>query len=219
MNMKKFLALVCVVAVAAVSVAGTLAYLTDREEAVNTFTVGKVDITLDEEKVTPDGVPTPEDDDRVKENEYHLIPGGTYVKDPTVTVKKGSEESYVRMIVTIEDAADVKAVFGPNFLPQNFVDDTWDSSLWPCASVTDDTEKNVLIYEFRYHVTVDASQAEKDLVLAPLFTQFTVPGTVDGDGLAKLAEMKIIVNGHAIQKAGFENADAAWAAFDVQMNG
>lgn len=214
MNMKKFLALLCVVAVAAVSVTGTLAYLTSRDTVTNTFTVGKVDITLDEEKVTPDGIPTPEDDDRVKENEYHLLPGGTYVKDPTVTVKAKSEESYVRTIVTITDAADVLAVFGEDFLPENFCQG-WDRTLWPCVGTKN--ENNELVYEFRYHVTVDASQSENDMVLAPLFTHIVVPGELDGADLEKLADMKIIVNGHAIQAAGFADADAAWAAFDVQM--
>ena len=60
------------VAVAAISVAGTLAYLTDQDSVVNTFTVGKVQITLDETKVNSDGTVV-EGAERVRENEYHLI--------------------------------------------------------------------------------------------------------------------------------------------------
>ena len=48
-NTKKVLALIlCFATVAAIAVAGTLAWLTDRESVTNTFTVGKVDITVDE---------------------------------------------------------------------------------------------------------------------------------------------------------------------------
>ena len=71
----------------------------------NTFTVGKVEIKLDEAKVTADGIPV-EGAARVTANSYKLMPGTTYTKDPTVTVlKAGSEESYVRMKVTFNNAA------------------------------------------------------------------------------------------------------------------
>ena len=42
---------------------------------------------------------------RVTANSYKLMPGTTYTMDPTVTVKAGSEESYVRMKVTFNNAA------------------------------------------------------------------------------------------------------------------
>ena len=52
---KKALALVlCAVLLVAGSVMGTMAYLTSKDEVVNTFTVGKVGITLDEEDVDDD---------------------------------------------------------------------------------------------------------------------------------------------------------------------
>ena len=56
----------CAVLLIAASVLGTLAYLTAQDTVTNTFTVGQVDITLDETKVTPDGVPVT-GADRVKE--------------------------------------------------------------------------------------------------------------------------------------------------------
>ena len=104
---KALLMVLCAALLVAGSILGTLAYLTDQATATNTFTVGNVQIEVDEEKVTPDGTPTPEADDRVTENEYHLIPGQTYTKDPTMTVKAGSEESYVRMLVTINNYAEL----------------------------------------------------------------------------------------------------------------
>lgn len=47
----------------------------------------------------------------MKTNEYHLLPGHTYTKDPTVTVKTGSDASYVRMKVTFNNAKAIIAVY------------------------------------------------------------------------------------------------------------
>ena len=73
----------------------------------NTFTVGKVAITLDEAQVTENtddyGMTTwtvNEEAERVTENTYTAIyPGAELPKDPTVTVLEGSNPCYVRMIV------------------------------------------------------------------------------------------------------------------------
>ena len=215
--MKKTKALIlalCAVVLVAVSVMGTLAYLTDSEEVVNTFTVGNVDIKLDETDVDEKGEPI-QGAERVKENEYHLIPGGEYVKDPTVTVVKGSEEAYLRLLVTISDIADLKAVFGNDFLPENYVEG-WDKAVWNCAKITDNGDDTVT-YEFRYHKTVDAYKATEDVVLEALFTKIKVPAQLDGEELKAISEMKVTVVGNAIQKAGFDSADAAWTAFDAQV--
>ena len=215
--MKKTKALIlalCAVVLVAVSVMGTLAYLADSEEVVNTFTVGNVDIKLDETDVDEKGEPIP-GAERVKENEYHLIPGGEYVKDPTVTVVKGSEEAYLRLLVTISDIADLKTVLGDDFLPENYVEG-WDKAVWNCAKITDNGDDTVT-YEFRYHKTVDAYKATEDVVLEALFTKIKVPAQLDGEELKAISEMKVTVVGNAIQKAGFDSADAAWTAFDAQV--
>ena len=231
MSMKKILAMLCVVALSVVSVVGTLAYLTDRSAVTNTFTVGNVDIKLDETVVNADGKPVDKNGNEITENfireeegnEYHLIPGGTYVKDPMVTVMKNSEESYVRMIVTINKASELKAIFNseagknayPNgFLPQDHVEG-WDAAVWNCVSMTEDEDNNVVL-EFRYHETVNTMDAAEDVALKPLFASFTFPGFVDGTQLATIADLEIKVEGHAIQAATFADADAAWVAFGQQ---
>ena len=51
-NLKKVLLLVlCAALLVSVTVAGTVAYLTSTAKVENTFTVGKVKITMDESKV------------------------------------------------------------------------------------------------------------------------------------------------------------------------
>ena len=84
---------------------GTIAYLTTKSKVVtNTFTVGDINIILDETdtdnsktEVTPDSNPV-----RDIANKYDLIPGNTYVKDPKVTVEAGSESCYI--FVKVEES-------------------------------------------------------------------------------------------------------------------
>lgn len=217
MNMKKILAVLCVAALAVVSVLGTLAYLTSQDSVTNTFTVGEVQIKLDETAVDEYGKSV-DGAGRVKDNEYKLIPGSTYVKDPTVTVLAGSEESYVRMFVTINKADELKAIFGADFLPQNYVEG-WDADVWVPKSISE--SEGTLTYEFWYNGTVDgfndAGEAA-DVVLPALFKKFTLPGIVTGDQLKTLEDLKIEVVGHAIQAANFADAAEAWEGFDDQMS-
>jgi predicted ribosomally synthesized peptide with SipW-like signal peptide len=211
---KVLIAALCAVLLVVGSVMGTLAYLTDRQAVVNTFTVGNVDITVDEAPVTPDGEVIP-GEDRVEGNDYHLIPGQTYTKDPTMTVKKGSEESYVRMMVTINCISQLRGIFGDGFLPHEYIDGK-DSNIWVYNSTVENGD-NTVTYEFRYYKTVDAFEATEDIVLEPLFTSFTIPGELTGEQLATIADLEIRVEGHAIQTASFDSADAAWTAFGAQI--
>ena len=212
--LRKVLLLACsAVLLVCLSVGATLAYLTSNDTVVNTFTVGKVAITLDETDVKLDG--TKDTDARVKANDYKLMPGHTYIKDPTVTVAAGSENSYIRLLVTISNAANVKAVFGADFLPENYVSD-WDRNVWMPVSITEDAKADTITYEFRYYQTVDASASATDIKLPALFKKFTVPQDVDNANLLKLQNTKITVVAHAIQADGFTTADAAWTAFAAQ---
>ena len=93
--MKKTLTvLLALVLVIAMSVAGTMAYLTSTDSVTNTFTVGNVKITLDEAKASEYGV-ADNTVARVQKNEYKLIPGHSYTKDPTIHVDANSEDCYL----------------------------------------------------------------------------------------------------------------------------
>lgn len=126
---KKTIALLLVLMlVFGVSVGGTMAYLMDTKSVTNTFTVGKVQITLDEALVDEYGasitgketVRIPNNDDEYKDikgNEYKLIPGHTYIKDPTVHVQPGSEKCYVFVkvengISRVETATEANTIAG-----------------------------------------------------------------------------------------------------------
>jgi len=205
-----------VAAVVTVSVLGTLAWLTDRESVTNVFTVGNVDIRLDEAAVDSEGTPIA-DADRVTENQYHLLPGMTYTKDPTLTVVSGSEESYVRMLLTVHNASGVQALIDAHALGDfSAFLGGWDQAVWQYQAFTENTAANTITFEFRYHTTAPAVSA--DTALEPLFTTLIVPGALTGQELEALYDggFQMVVEGHAIQAAAMEDADAAWAAFRDQ---
>ena len=214
-NNRTLVLVICLIAMLCVTMFSTLAYLTDRETVTNTFTVGDVDIKVDEADVDENGEII-EGADRVIENEYHLIPGQTYVKDPTMTVLKDSEESYVRMIVKINCLSELDAIFDPyvgSVITSIF--GGYDGQTWIYKTETRNSD-NTITYEFRYKETVDAADA--DIVLKPLFTSLTLPGQITKEQLKTIEDLKIVVEGHAIQKVGFDDADEAWAAFDGQVD-
>ena len=213
MKKKLLIMSVAMVLVCAFAVGMTIAYLTSTDEVVNTFTVGNVQIKLDEADVdeygrVPQGSPAP----RVTENTYKLIPGHTYTKDPTVTVLSGSEESYIKMTVTVTKSDVLDDIFAPNGADLTSIFDGYDGTTWIYKDITEDNENKTRTYEFWYKTTVDAR--EDAVKLEPLFTSIVVPDFITGDQLAELQTMTITVNAYAIQADGFEgNAEAAWTAF------
>ena len=209
-NKALFLTL-CAVALVVATVFGTMAYLTSTDKVENTFTVGNVAITLDEAKVNTDGTAvTPAE--RVKANNYKLLPGHTYTKDPTVTVKKGSEPSYVKMTVTFSKANELDTIFAPDGENLTSIFNGYEAENWIAKGNTKDTTANTRTYEFWYKETVNAS--DNDVALDALFDSITVPGEITKEQLATIEGMTITVNAYAIQADGFADAGAAWAAFE-----
>lgn len=206
---KPLVLVLCAILLAVGAILGTVAYLQDTASVVNTFTVGNVHLKLDEAVVDEKGEPT---GGRTETgNAYHLLPGETYTKDPTVTVLKGSEESYVRMMLTLNCAGELDAIFAPNGAVLTEIFKGYDATKWEYVDVTRGND-NTITYEFRYFKTVKPEQND-DLVLEALFDTVTVPSTMTGEQLATIADLKITVEAHAIQATGFASADDAWTAF------
>ena len=210
MKKKLLIMSVAMVLVCAFAVGMTLAYLTSTDRVVNTFTVGNVQIKLDEAKVNLDGTPV-QDADRVKANSYKLIPGHTYTKDPTVTVLRGSEKSYIKMTVTVTKSDALDDIFAPNGADLTSIFDGYDGTTWIYKGNTEDTTAKTRTYEFWYKDAVAAPDA--DVALDALFDSITVPHTITNDQLATIQGMTITVNAYAIQADGFADDAAAWAAY------
>ena len=184
---KALLALVCAAALVFGSVFATYAYLTSEASVTNTFTVGKVEITLDETDVDAYGVKDGES--RVIKNDYKLIPGKTYVKDPIVHVTAGSEKCYV--FVKVADG--IAAIEDATTIANQMTAKGW-------------TEIKDGVYY--YKDTVDASKSETDIDV-PVFDNFKVKGEAD---VAQYNGKTVTVTAYAVQADGFADAVAAWNA-------
>lgn len=226
---QKILALVlCAVLLVGASVMGTLAYLTSQDEVVNTFTVGQVKIELHEtgEKTR---------DDETVGLDLHLLPGVPVDKDPTVTVLKNSEDSYVRVNVKVSDVEKLKEAFeGLTYtgvhgedLPYvtdgmfnlHLIVEGWNAEDWAFESYENG------VYEFRYvgelaeNGVVPKNTAD-DTKLPALFTKVVLPTDMTNELIKKLEGVNITVTADAIQADGFvangtqTAVEAAWAAFE-----
>ena len=173
-------------------------------------------------------------------NSYKLMPGTTYTKDPTVTVKAGSEESYVRMKVTFNNAAEIIALCtDPDMVDEvtgvenafplirmvNFVEANaakWDGIIPDNMVETEDMlampkyfaydkTADTLTYYFYYKATVSGTNG--DVVLPVLFDSIKVPEHVTGEQLKALNNFQITVIAEAIQAGSFADAADAWSHF------
>lgn len=208
---KKVLLLVlCAALLVGASVMGTLAYLTSQDEVVNNFSVGQVKITLDEAPVNDNGEKL--SGDRVQTNDYHLLPGHEYSKDPQVHVTKGSEDCYVRMYVTITQSTEWDAIcvkYGKGATDM-FVG--WNNDVWTYKGNTENLAgNNTRTYEFWYSSKITNVPKDQDLDLNALFTGIQMPNELTNEDLASLGEdFKIYVVAQAIQADGFDDANAAF---------
>ncbi len=224
---KKFLAVaLSAAAVTSITAAGTLAYLTSQDTSVNTFTVGKVAITLDEAKVGPDGKAlTGADAERVKENEYqNIIPGAILDKDPTVTVKADSADCYVFVAVRnyLTDPLAKK-----EYAYYLYDEDDWNYSYFiPYDSgypnhITRDISR-IDIYQYKGEAANSEGVIEssnEDISLGSLFYdgEMYVEGFAESADLENMMGNKVVVKAYAVQadnletddgKTGLEAADA-----------
>lgn len=194
MDKKKLLLFVSVILIGAMSVAGTVAYFTDTDADTNTFTVGQVGLTLDEAPVDENGKETT--GNRVQKNNYKLIPGFAYDKDPTVHIDSDSSNAWIFVKVVNE----IATIEGDPTVASQMADKGW-------TLVSGETD----VYAYK-----DIVSAGADILV---FESFTIKGDgVDGDVLETYKDKTITVIGYAVQADGFGTAAEAWAAY-VEQNG
>ena len=197
---KALLLSLCAVLLVAVSVMGTIAYLTSTDNVTNTFTVGSVAITLDETDVDNSTVGA----ERDKANSYKLIPGHTYTKDPIIHVGATSEDCYLFVKVVNEIAAieeDDTAARKTKIASQ------MRAKGWKAV----DGQAGVFVYD-----GVDENGNLSDTPLAvsknsniTVFESFKISGSVDNTTLATYSGKAVTVTAYAVQKDGFESKTAA----------
>ena len=212
MKNKKWMSIMILSLVAVFAAGVTLAYFTDTSGPVtNTFTMGNVEILLDEADV--DAVADDfggftweanEEADRVYGNTYtNIYPGAFLPKDPTVT-NIGDNPAFVRVMITVEN-------FGSEEVPAN-VDP---SSLWLATLGTgwelDPVASGAGIYVYNYTEVL----APLDLT-TPVFTSLTIPTSFNSVQMASIGDFNLVIEAHGIQAQGFNSVAAAFAAYDAQ---
>lgn len=187
---KAIMTLCAALLLVSLSIGATLAYLTSTSNVVtNTFTAGNVTITLDEAKVDEYGVPVA-NAARGTGNEYKLIPGHTYTKDPTVHVVAGSEDCW--LFVKVENG------LGED---EDTIVTQMNTNGW--TLVADET--NVYAYK-------ETVSAEENVVV---FNTFTLDGDAD---VVNLTSAQIVITAYAVQADSFTTAGAAWLAAPAWKN-
>ena len=217
MNKRKILILTAALCIlATLAIGGTLAYFTDAKTVKNTFTMGNVQIKLDETDVkNPDG-------DRVTGNDYYdVAPGSVVTKDPIVH-NVGKSPAYIRATVNVENWMNHCAAFFPDY-ELHYPNEGYEQSLmllvdalgegWSIVGVTTGTPFEMGNFSAKFILKYDGIlKAGEDTT--PMFTKVTVPAGITND--IKMGD--ITVKAEAIQSDTFADWDAAFAAFDGQPN-
>lgn len=186
-------AMICVGAIG-----GTFAYLTSTTATVNnTFTVGNnvafaEDGGLDEAKVNELGeVETGAD--RVTANQYKLLPGHEYTKDPTVHIKAGSEPCYV--FVHVENGISE-------------IEDEENTIAEQIAEKWTAVEDKPGYYYWTEGIVTPGATVNTDL---KVFSKFNVKDNADYETLKDVADgnKTIQITACLIQADGFADANAA----------
>jgi len=188
---KALLMTLCAVLLVAASVLGTMAYLTSTTGPVtNTFSIGKIAITLDEAPVNVYGEVV--EGARCTENQYKLVPGHTYTKDPTVHVTDENSENSWIFVKVVNGIAAIEAAGDTTIAAQ--IEKDW-TKLDGVANV--------------YYQEYTKQEAAKDFVV---FNSFTVKNDISETDLETYKDASITITAYAVQQDGFDTAKAAWTA-------
>lgn len=202
-TMKKGLLLaLCAVLLVVSTVLATMAFLTDKDSVKNTFTFGQVGISLDEAKVKTNGVVESGADrtsteGRVQTNEYHLLPGHEYTKDPTIHVDSNSEDCW--LFVKLNNGLK-------DIIAEKTIETQMTEKGWNCI----DEDNNIWAYQTTVsagaHIEVfDNFKLIDDADVSKYATTKDDQGNVTGGAT-------IDVTAYAVQKDSFDTAQAAWNA-------
>lgn len=206
MSKKSLLLCVSLVLTLALGLGGTLAFLTDTDAKVNTFTIGNVDIKLNENY----------------EDGATLMPGVDVTKTASIA-NTGSSDAYVFMTVAVP-AATLNGATIPVVTP-NFQEIGWSYKESGAPIVLDG--ENYLLYAFTYDTAL-----VPNAVTSTLLQSITLDARVDynpftgkyaivvageaADIDANLNAGKVYVNAFAIQTEGFASAADAYYAYLTQ---
>ena len=219
-------------------VSGTVAWLiADTEPVVNTFSYGDIDLKLDETETDEKGNPVDKNNDgdpkTTEGNEYEMIPGKEYLKDPTVTVLAGNEACWLFVkldeidgsITNADGSVTSTGAFG-DYLTYT-IGDGWTQLYQDGAFGKDDQKVEGVYYRFvgedtddteaAYSVLMDNKISVKGEVTKDMLNILDNNGQVDK---TNVTYPSLSITAYAVQYSGFEAevTDGATSATDEQVN-
>lgn len=195
---KKIITICLVIALAATAIVGaSLAYFTDTDDKTNVFTVGKVDIDLNDEfEQNSPLFPAVVEEDGTINNAV----------DKVVSVTNNEEDAYVRVHIAVPaDIDDLIGLWYDNADGWDWVGDT----RVDYTTTIDGVEYNVVCLTY-------SEILEADETTTNVFEWVTLDSSATNEDVAAFNEagLNIIIIAEGAQAAGFDNAyDALEAAF------
>ena len=231
MNKKKLFSLALAVIMIAILSFGTLAWFSDADEVTNNFYIASSDDTdpddifsVDVWENTPDG-----DKDQDGYEYKDVLPGDVLKKEVSVE-NTGYYDQYVRVTVTVSDAAAWMEVLKTNGAAPKLeqIVDGYDPNvnIWVDTSREVDTENDTLVYTLYYRNILlgdqesiyDNGGVHSDVV--QVFTAVKIPASMTVEQAAKFeSNFQITVKAEAVQteNLGLDRSagDGAKEAFAV----
>lgn len=217
-SMKTVALLVALVLIVSCAAGGTFAWLMTKTETItNVFTVGDIELKLQEHVLDPNtGEATGELTD-VGQNNIPVLPGRKIEKDPFVTVVKGSEPCYVRVFMIVNWTEEADAVFRV----KAYEDWLTMSTGWTAGEYrfdgsygTNGQYVGTDIVELRYNGIVDATDAN---VVLPIMESITFGSNLSLSDVAALEGCSLSFVAQAVQAETFGSASDAFAVCDIPV--
>ncbi|MBP3428120.1 MAG: hypothetical protein J6M47_07660 [Clostridia bacterium] len=183
----------------AMATTGTLAFLTDRDTVENTFTMGNVDIEVDEEF----------------EQGSDLTPGVEVEKKAGITNTHKTSDAWVWMTVSVPAELDEYLVL------------EWADATPPAAKIDSPVHEGYVSYIVKHPNVLGPGMSTpkylQSVTLSPMvdYQNGEYVAIVNGQpkSIGDLSKVKVIVDGYAMQTEGFDTVDAAYTAYTEQWGG
>ena len=203
---KKAVALaLCAVFLVVGTISGTLAYITEESNVLkNSFTIGDVEMWVDETKVGTNGVPVQGAQERDKVGqEYLLMPGHEYTKDPIIHIAANSEPCWLFVEITnpLGNLEDESSTIEGQMLAV-----TNGASKW--TVIERNVDENSTIYG--YNARIEKSTSITNI---PTFGKFKIDSEKTQADIETMKGKSIIVKAYAVQADNvLDSSETAWNA-------
>ena len=193
---RKWLMVIALVLSLTMATAGTLAYLTDRDTVKNTFTMGNVDIEVDEEY----------------EQDSELYPGVEVEKEAGIKNVHATSDAWVWMTVSV-----------PTELV-DYIDLEWLAGTNVDATTRTDVHEGYTSFVVKHPEVLKAGESTDKYLQGVTLSELVdyqdgSYGYVENgvfEPLNGLDDLKIIVDGFAVQTEGFDTVLEAYKAYEKQ---